>query len=350
MPRSPGFGAVILAAYKPQPELFRRQLLSIQRQSHTEFHCLIAADGDPGDVRQLVERIVGDDSRFRVIGFDDNVGFYRNFERALAACPEEARWVALSDQDDEWFPGRLSILLPALERTVLASCQARVVAYPSGETIAASTSRRNVSPAELVLDNQFTGAFCVFRRELLERALPFPVWHGPTAAHDHWLGLVATFSGGARVLDDVLQNYVQHDRNVMGENTRDTRPISIAQSFKNVATISRRYEGGARPAALLRTVYKTVVGWREAMVSSLVTRVPDSNDLRYVERLFGARHDLALVRTFLNRQVESGAVPSRTRTEFLVGCLAGALSARPIRKELTPGSRPARVTPERDST
>ena len=35
--------------------------------------------------------------------------------------------------------------------------------------------------------------------------------------HDHWLAVVAAATGRVRVLPDVVQDYVQHDANVLGE-------------------------------------------------------------------------------------------------------------------------------------
>ena len=106
---------VVLAAYRPDPELFAIQLRSIRDQTRRDFRCLIGADGGQEEVRALVAEIVGDDPRFEVIGWDDNLGFYLNFERLLMAVPPDAAWVALSDQDDRWYPDKLERLVPLLD-------------------------------------------------------------------------------------------------------------------------------------------------------------------------------------------------------------------------------------------
>ena len=56
------------------------------------------------------------------------LGFYRNFERALALVPAEAGYVALADQDDVWHPDKLAALLGALGGAQLVYSDARVVA------------------------------------------------------------------------------------------------------------------------------------------------------------------------------------------------------------------------------
>ncbi len=127
--RSPG--VVVLAAYRPQPELFRIQLESIRAQTRTDWRCLVGADGGQEEIRRLVAEAVGDDPRFEVVGWDENLGFYLNFERLLATVPEDAGWVALSDQDDRWYPDKLERILPLLEHDSLAVGQARVITWPT---------------------------------------------------------------------------------------------------------------------------------------------------------------------------------------------------------------------------
>jgi hypothetical protein len=214
---SQGHGVVVLAAHRPDPELFAIQLRSIRDQTRGDFRCLIGADSGQEHVRDLVAEVVGDDPRFQVIGWDDNLGFYLNFERLLMAVPPNAAWVALSDQDDRWYPEKLRRLVPILDGKALAVGQARVIEWPSERVIADRTFRRVVAPEDLLVQNQATGALTVFRRDLLEIALPFPRLRTVTQLHDHWLALCAVVTGGYAVLDVVVQDYIQHRGNVVGE-------------------------------------------------------------------------------------------------------------------------------------
>ncbi len=216
LPVSQRPGVVVLAAHRPDRRLFARQLVSIAEQTRTDFRCLVGADGGQEEVRQLVAEAVGDDPRFEVIGWDDNVGVHLNVERLLAALPEDAAWVALADQDDAWYPDKLERLLPLLDDAALALGQARVVRV-GGDVLRPSTRRRVVGLDDLLLQNQVTGSLAVLRTDLLDLALPFPRLDTVTQMHDHWLGACAAATGGYVVLDDVVQDYVQHDANVVGE-------------------------------------------------------------------------------------------------------------------------------------
>ena len=93
---------------------------------------------------------MGGDSRFEVIGWDDRVGFYLNFERLLMAVPADAAWVALSDHDDAWYPTKLEQLVPRLDDVILVTGQARVTSHPSGRVLLESATsqggtRRGIS-------------------------------------------------------------------------------------------------------------------------------------------------------------------------------------------------------------
>jgi glycosyltransferase involved in cell wall biosynthesis len=264
------FGIIALAAYNPDWDLFRAQLLSIQAQTHTNFECLISADGGHAEVEEFVAREMNGDQRFKVLGFPDRLGFYGNFERVLQHVPENAEWVALSDQDDSWYPEKIETLVPHLDDVSLVAGQARVVRRPGNDVVADSTYRKDVSLGSLIAQNQVTGSLCLFRRGLLDLALPFPRFPAITQVHDHWLAVCAKATGGALIVDDIVQDYVQHSGNVLGEV--EVRR-SLARSLANVSAMSRKYHGGSGPLDLLRTANDLSFGWRRTMADELVRRV-----------------------------------------------------------------------------
>lgn len=264
------FGVVALAAYQPDWQLFATQLRSIQHQTHSNFLCVISADGGFNEVRDFVDRELAGDDRFQVIGFDDRLGFLGNFERALRNVPSEAEWVALCDQDDYWYPSKLELMLPHLQGAALVSGQARVVRIPDNEVITSSTQRRNVALDALLAQNQVTGSLCVFRSELLELALPFPRLNTVSEVHDHWIAVCAKSTGGVTMLDLVVQDYVQHGGNVLGEVGGRK---SLFASFKHLRKLAGKYQGGTSPLAMLKTAHELSFGWRKVMADALRSRV-----------------------------------------------------------------------------
>jgi hypothetical protein len=167
-----------------------------------------------------MQEVVGGDARFVVSRGDRRLGFYRNFERALAMAPDRARYVAMADQDDVWRPEKLATLLAELGGARLVYSDARVVA-PGGDVIMDTYwSRRRNNHSDLLsllVANAVTGAASLFPRDLLADALPFPPAQF-AHFHDHWIALAALALGDIRFVDRPLYDYVQHGGAALGHS------------------------------------------------------------------------------------------------------------------------------------
>jgi hypothetical protein len=75
--------------------------------------------------------------------------------------------------------------------------------------------------ASLLISNTIVGASCMFRREVIEYAVPFPSGPG-WDFHDHWLALVAMALGEVAYVDRPLYDYVQHPRAILGRTASTT--------------------------------------------------------------------------------------------------------------------------------
>lgn len=210
--------AICMATHEPPPELFERQVESLVAQTHGDWICLISDDASSGESFAGIERATGGDPRFVVSRSEERAGAYRNFARALAMVPPEAGYVALCDQDDRWHPDKLETLIGSLGGARLAFSDARLT-RPDGTVVADTywTRRRpnHDNFASLLLGNSVTGAASLFRRDLLDDALPLPPRFG-NLYHDHWLALVARTTGEIAYVPRPLYDYVQHPGAVIG--------------------------------------------------------------------------------------------------------------------------------------
>src|SRR3954466_9470460 len=197
-----------LAVHRPEPELLRRQLASLDAQTRRDW-TLVREDDEAGR------------------------GAYRAVERCLATPPGAARLVAPCDQDDVWHADKLAVLAGALERTgaVLAYCDLRVV-RPDGTVLSDTywTDRDNGwrDMGDLLATNVVTGAASLLRREVLDVALPFPP-EVDGSYHDHWLALCALAVGDIAYVDRPLVDYVQHGANLVGHAQR-RGPVPAAKA------------------------------------------------------------------------------------------------------------------------
>jgi glycosyltransferase involved in cell wall biosynthesis len=263
------------------------QLRSILRQTRRPDQLVIADDGSTDGTLDVVREVVEQDaSSGRPIelvllgGGDEPLGVAGNFVRALGACTGSV--IALSDQDDSWVPDRLELLVAVLDRspdTALVHSDADLV-DESGVSLGHSLFEAlGVTDAELagiaagdgfavmLRRNLVTGATTVFRRELLELAMPVPAgW-----IHDEWLGIIAAATGRTAVVRRALIRYRQHGSNQIG-----AQRLTLRRRFDKLAE-----PGAARNATLL------------IRAESLVTRLEVLGDAVPAERRELARGKLA---------------------------------------------------------
>ncbi|HEX9101785.1 MAG TPA: glycosyltransferase, partial [Polyangia bacterium] len=234
--------AICLATYNPDPALLARQLESIRAQTRGDWTCIIHDDGSRLDRWAAIEELARRDARFRPHRAERNRGFYRNFEAALALVPSTTPYVALSDQDDFWYPDKLAVSIAQLEahpRAQLVYSDMRIV-RSDGQVVAPTywNRRRNNfrNFDTLLFANTVTGAASVLRGSLLDAALPFPPAQGPSF-HDHWLACAAFVGGGLEYVDRPLYDYTQHGQNVIGHSSFGPLTVGGALVRHALATV-----------------------------------------------------------------------------------------------------------------
>jgi hypothetical protein len=251
-----------MAVFRPNPVLLRRQVESLRKQTTRDWQCLVGIDGADAKTHALVNELTYGDPRFRVVGYAQNVGHYRNFERLSGLVSRRAPWVAYCDQDDYWYPEkleRLTSLLKASPDNAATVATARLV--DQAGSVFGVTRRKPGPLSQLLLKNEVTGCLAVFRPEVVGLALPFP--DGTSAAvHDHWLAVCAAALGDVAFCSAPLQDYVQHSANVIGEPETPT--------FKTHLESLRR-DGGL--SAHLNSVSRERWGWRVCMARTLCARL-----------------------------------------------------------------------------
>ncbi|WP_295979563.1 glycosyltransferase family 2 protein [uncultured Variovorax sp.] len=233
------------------------QLRSICAQEPLPQEIVVSDDGSSDDTLAVVRETlaqcgVADRIALRVFSNSPPLGVTRNFEQAVRACSHDL--IALCDQDDVWHPGRLARMVAQFEARpdlLLLHTDARLVdgdLKPLGSTLFHALE---VQPGELqaiaggeafgvlVRRNLVTGATTMFRRTLLDAALPFsPEW-----VHDEWLGAIAAAIGRMDVLPEPTIDYRQHGNNQIGAR-RLTLSEKVAKAFvergdKHVARLRR---------------------------------------------------------------------------------------------------------------
>lgn len=212
-----GLIAICLATFDPDLDLLRSQLESLREQRDRNWICVVSDDRSDPELYAGIEAELEGDERFVVSRSDRRRGFYLNFERALRLAPREAEFVALSDQDDIWYPEKLATLRRAIGDAPLAYSDARLT-DTGGAVLADSVwpvRRPNTeSLVSVLVANSIPGASALIRADVARRALPFPQVPG-WPFHDRWLPAVALSAGPMVRVDRPLYDYVQHEGAVL---------------------------------------------------------------------------------------------------------------------------------------
>lgn len=201
--------SVCIATYNGSAYI-RQQLESILSQLPENAEVVVADDGSTDGTLDVIAAV--GDGRVRILPQSEHLGPTYNFERALREAKGDV--IFLSDQDDFWIPGKVPQMLSALENSVLAVHDANFM-DGDGEPIATLGTMWKERPYKSGvfanwLKNTYTGCCMAFRRELLEKALPFPK---NLPMHDQWLGLMAERYFKVAEVNKPLIQYRIHEKN-----------------------------------------------------------------------------------------------------------------------------------------
>lgn len=234
--------AVCMGTYEPDPAMFAAQIESLRAQTDTDWTCVISDDGSSSESVAAIRAVLGDDERFRFDRAPERQVFYRNFERALTLAPSDASLVALADQDDVWYPEKLATLRAALGDAPLAYSDQRLVTRDGAvvrESLWAARRPNHTDLTSLLVAGGVTGASMLLRRDVADRAIPFPDTPGMDF-HDHWIALVALAHGPIAFVEHPLYDYVQHRDAVFGR-----RDEPVPEAMRRLRTRWRAaYFGG----------------------------------------------------------------------------------------------------------
>jgi len=205
----------------------QKQLDSFASQTCQPYELIICDDGSTDLTWALIGGFA-EKVTFPVRSFKNerNLGSTKNFEKAIGICGGDL--IALSDQDDEWYPDKLAKMQRLFEEfpeALVAFSDADVIderSAPAGRKLWKSM---RFSPAKagphldtgfvsslFRLDYVATGATMVFRSELRSQCLPIPgSW-----VHDAWIIWISALRGGIAVLPDATIRYRIHSQQQIG--------------------------------------------------------------------------------------------------------------------------------------
>jgi len=214
--------SICLASYRGG-RYIKEQLESIVAQLGPDDELVIVDDASPDDTVEQIRTFR--DGRIRLIEAAVNQGYVRSFEQAALAS--KGKYILLADQDDVWVPGRLELMIEALQTSRVVASNFDVLGggpRPGIPRLRSSDSRRHAANifGILVGYRAYYGCGMGFRRDILPVFTPVPKYLNES--HDLWLAIIGNLSGSIRHLDDSTLLRRIHDENA---TPRGWRSLSV---------------------------------------------------------------------------------------------------------------------------
>lgn len=218
--------SIVMATYNGGKYL-RQQLDSILQQTYRHFELIVVDDASTDNTLSILDEYAALDDRIHVFPAVKNLGLVANFERGLGLAKGD--FIALSDQDDIFRKDKIELLRAALkdhpDRDLVVS-DLSLIDEDDVEFATSMWRYQKLNPQQgkpfhrLLYSNFATGCAMMFRRRLLEIAIPFP---SDCIVHDWWLAVVAASikGGGICLVAEPLAAYRQHRSNVIGARETD---------------------------------------------------------------------------------------------------------------------------------
>jgi len=209
--------SVCMATYNG--ELFiKRQLDSILSQLSISDEVIISDDSSTDSTLSVIKEYA--DSRIRLFESHKFASPIRNFEFALNQSKGD--YIFLSDQDDEWYPGKIQRYMETFRSgcdLVISNCrvvdQSETILHPSFFEL----NRSGPGFWHNIIKNSYLGCCMAISKRLLHICLPFP---SGIPMHDWWIGLIGELTGTVAFIEEPLMNYRRHGRNASLASQKST--------------------------------------------------------------------------------------------------------------------------------
>lgn len=211
--------SIALATYNGS-KFIRKQLESILAQSMGNFEAIVCDDCSTDNTLQILQEYAEKDSRFKIFQNQENLGFKKNFEKALSLCKGD--YIACCDQDDIWEPNHLEVLYNNIGKNDCIGADALLVdadLTSLNKTLSQSMDVHIIPNTNIQLFyrecfyNLIQGTACLFHKRLLQYTIPFPKG---IKFHDHWIALNACIHNGCKYIPQKILLYRCHSQNITG--------------------------------------------------------------------------------------------------------------------------------------
>lgn len=319
--------SVALCTYNGEKYL-KGQLKSIATQTYPAKELVVCDDRSTDSTLQLVQDFIqlNPDLETKLVVNKQNLHFTGNFFKAASLCT--GSHIAFSDQDDEWYAGKLEKLAAfiAAQSPELVIHRANVrdmVAGEGRETIAVPSMDLPLYHQELIhcVRSYSLGCCFVVQKSLIELFPRFWIWdeylqhreqHGAFIGHDMLIFATAWARRSAIAIDDRLMDYRVHGANIFGRSSVEVERRSKEHTGWRWFAVSP--DMLLAHARRLRSEHRILVKLAQEMDA------PASDGVRALSEAVRRRSELLFLRTEIHSVKKSRAERAEA---FMRNALAG---------------------------
>ena len=285
------FVSIAMTTYNGEKYL-REQIDSIITQTIQEFELIVCDDCSTDTTWNILKEYQQKDNRIWIYRNEHNLGFKKNFEKAMKLCKGD--FIALSDQDDIWMPNHLQVLLSKIGNRMMSCGNCMLidgenhemnVTYQQEELLdSIPQNTLHMAYSIILFRNPFQGASMLINRCFFDKILPIPEGVG---FHDSWIAALSCFNGGFSYSDTIITNYRMHGNNITKVRVkRKNRWVEFMKNVKNPCIYDRM--------AMLNSINKRLsLTNEEKRVLETIRRIVNRDSLlsgRFLNILFKIRH------------------------------------------------------------
>ena len=224
-------------------KFLREQLQSLANQTLLPFEVVVTDDCSTDDTISIIQEFAKV-LNIKIFVNDFPLKVTKNFEKAVSLCSGDI--ILMCDQDDIWHPDKLAKISQYFQDNPnqLAVFSDADLVDEKGESLYKNfwsvvrfhkfqiQQFKEGNVVELLLaGNRTAGCMMSFRKELIEKIVPFPT-HIPLMIHDNWITIVAAMMDSFGLIDEKLISYRQHSLQQIGIREKEVgKTVSLKNRF-----------------------------------------------------------------------------------------------------------------------
>lgn len=199
----------------------KKQLDSILNQTLKVSEIIVCDDGSTDGTLQLLEEYTVLTNLKYFIN-EKNIGFVKNFEKALAQCSGE--FIVLADQDDIWYPEKVEVLVDSIGENLLIHSDCDLINEKDEVFLKKFKGeiKTHNNAEDFLFNNVVTGCTAMIHRDLLINTIPFPPG---ISYHDWYMAIHAAYLGKITYTSQSLTCYRQHTNQDTGTGLNETSSL-----------------------------------------------------------------------------------------------------------------------------